>query len=221
MKTQKETTNRYPAWWLLYYIIRGGYFFLGIPFFLFCASISTLMIFNDSYYAKNTSYYSDAFLWWLLLLTPAIWMYYRAKIRRKKIWKIVEEVKNTGFYSPDKGYEGLSFTQGVYFGIDIKKGTMLYVRVYPGNIMEAIGFDIHNFTRTVMDDKNLEIYTKYINMPVISVPAWCTHPKTAANTMHAMAERGGYDYPVNFPRLIQEKRKEWERIAGLPVAEVF
>ncbi|ECX4728908.1 ethanolamine utilization protein EutE, partial [Salmonella enterica subsp. enterica serovar Typhimurium] len=24
-----------------------------------------------------------------------------------------------------------------------------------------------------------------------------------------------------FPRLIQEKRKEWEQIAGMPVAEVF
>ncbi|EAV3951974.1 ethanolamine utilization protein EutG, partial [Salmonella enterica] len=34
------------------------------------------------------------------------------------------------------------------------------------------------------------------------------------------AERG-YDYPVDFPRLIQEKRKEWEQIAGMPVAEVF
>ncbi|EOS6982164.1 ethanolamine utilization protein EutE, partial [Escherichia coli] len=27
--------------------------------------------------------------------------------------------------------------------------------------------------------------------------------------------------PVDFPRLIQEKRKEWEQIAGMPVAEVF
>ncbi|HFT6373744.1 TPA: ethanolamine utilization protein EutE, partial [Escherichia coli] len=25
----------------------------------------------------------------------------------------------------------------------------------------------------------------------------------------------------DFPRLIQEKRKEWEQIAGIPVAEVF
>ncbi|EAT5837203.1 ethanolamine utilization protein, partial [Salmonella enterica] len=52
------------------------------------------------------------------------------------------------------------------------------------------------------------------------IPSWCTHPETASNTMHAMASRG-YDYPVDFPRLIQEKRKEWEQIAGVPVAEVF
>ncbi len=28
--------------------------------------------------------------------------------------------------------------------------------------MDVIGFDIHNFTRTVTDDKTLEIHTKYI-----------------------------------------------------------
>lgn len=121
---------------------------------------------------------------------------------------------------PEKGYEGLSLTQGAYFGIDLKNGTMLYVRIYPGNIMDVIGFDIHNFTRTVTDDKTLEIHTKYINLPMVPIPSWCTHPETASNTMHAMASRG-YDYPVDFPRLIQEKRKEWEQIAGVPVAEVF
>ncbi|EDE1156709.1 ethanolamine utilization protein EutE, partial [Salmonella enterica subsp. enterica serovar Newport] len=58
------------------------------------------------------------------------------------------------------------------------------------------------------------------NLPMVPIPSWCTHPETASNTMHAMAIRG-YDYPVDFPRLIQEKRKEWEQIAGMPVAEVF
>ncbi|EMW39472.1 putative surface exclusion protein ExcB [Escherichia coli 2785200] len=147
-------------------------------------------------------------------------MYSRAKTRREKIRKVVQTIKESGFYSPEKGYEGLSLTQGAYFGIDLKNGTMLYVRIYPGNIMDVIGFDIHNFTRTVTDDKTLEIHTKYINLPMVPVPSWCTHPETASNTMHAMASRG-YDSPVDFPRLIQEKRKEWEQIAGMPVAEVF
>lgn len=213
-----KTINRYPSWWTLYYALRFIYF-LSIPVLSIFILLGVLSITSSRYVTQEDYVYTYACLF--LLIAPTTWMYYRAKIRRKKIWKIVEEVKNTGFYSPEKGYEGLSLTQGAYFGIDIKKGTMLYVRVYPGNIMDVIGLDIHNFTRTVTDDKTLEIHTKYINMPMIPVPALCSYPETASNTMHAMAERGGYDYPVNFPRLIQEKRKEWERIAGLPVAEVF
>ncbi len=220
MKTKKETTDRFPTWWLLYYVLRKAYFFLGIPFFLFCGVMSITGLIIDPYYGKDVNAYLYILLWWFLLLAPGIWMYSRAKTRREKIRKVVQTIKESGFYSPEKGYEGLSLTQGAYFGIDIKNGTMLYVRIYPGNIMDVIGFDIHNFTRTVTDDKTLEIHTKYINLPMVPIPSWCTHPETASNTMHAMASRG-YDYPVDFPRLIQAKRKEWEQIAGMPVAEVF
>ncbi|EHG7423045.1 plasmid IncI1-type surface exclusion protein ExcA [Salmonella enterica] len=220
MKTKKETTDRFPTWWLFYYVLRKAYFFLGIPFFLFCGVMSITGLIIDPYYGKDVNAYFYILLWWFLLLAPGIWMYSRAKTRREKIRKVVQTIKESGFYSPEKGYEGLSLTQGAYFGIDLKNGTMLYVRIYPGNIMDVIGFDIHNFTRTVTDDKKLEIHTKYINLPMVPVPSWCAHPETASNTMHAMASRG-YDYPVDFPRLIQEKRKEWEQIAGMPVAEVF
>ncbi|KAA0470827.1 plasmid IncI1-type surface exclusion protein ExcA [Salmonella enterica] len=220
MKTKKETTDRFPTWWLLYYVLRKAYFFLGIPFFLFCGVMSITGLIIDPYYGKDVNAYFYILLWWFLLLAPGIWMYSRAKTRREKIRKVVQTIKESGFYSPEKGYEGLSLTQGAYFGIDLKNGTMLYVRIYPGNIMDVIGFDIHNFTRTVTDDKTLEIHTKYINLTLVPIPSWCTHPETASNTMHAMASRG-YDYPVDFPRLIQEKRKEWEQIAGMPVAEVF
>ncbi|EEW0532980.1 plasmid IncI1-type surface exclusion protein ExcA, partial [Escherichia coli] len=199
---------------------RKAYFFLVIPFFLFCALGFTEMLCSDRYFGNKVEDYVVTFGSWFLLLAPGIWMYSRAKTRREKIRKVVQTIKESGFYSPEKGYEGLSLTQGAYFGIDLKNGTMLYVRIYPGNIMDVIGFDIHNFTRTVTDDKTLEIHTKYINLPMVPIPSWCTHPETASNTMHAMASRG-YDYPVDFPRLIQEKRKEWEQIAGIPVAEVF
>ncbi|WHG92408.1 plasmid IncI1-type surface exclusion protein ExcA (plasmid) [Escherichia coli] len=167
MKTKKETTDRFPTWWLLYYVLRKAYFFLGIPFFLFCGVMSITGLIIDPYYGKDVNAYFYILLWWFLLLAPGIWMYSRAKTRREKIRKVVQTIKESGFYSPEKGYEGLSLTQGAYFGIDLKNGTMLYVRIYPGNIMDVIGFDIHNFTRTVTDDKTLEIHTKYINLPMV------------------------------------------------------
>lgn len=33
MKAKRETTDRFPTWWLFYYVLRKAYFFLGIPFF--------------------------------------------------------------------------------------------------------------------------------------------------------------------------------------------
>ncbi|ENQ3933495.1 ethanolamine utilization protein EutE, partial [Salmonella enterica subsp. enterica serovar Newport] len=40
------------------------------------------------------------------------------------------------------------------------------------------------------------------------------------NTIHAI-NRKGYRYPVNFPALVQNKKKEWENMTGLPVPEYF
>lgn len=124
---------------------------------------------------------------------------YTLKPKGKKHYPLCcTKIKDTGYFSPEKGFEGLSLINSTYFGIDIRKGTILYIRIYPNNIMDVIGLDIHNFTRTVTEDKELKIYTKYVNMPMIPVTSWCTSPSSAANTMHAMAERS-YDYPVDFP----------------------
>lgn len=81
-------------------------------------SITGLII--DPYYGKDINAYFYILLWWFLLLAPGIWMYSRAKTRREKIRKVVQTIKESGFYSPEKGYEGLSLTQGAYFGIDLK-----------------------------------------------------------------------------------------------------
>ncbi|MDC3427533.1 hypothetical protein ACXYTB_22280, partial [Escherichia coli] len=50
---------------------------------------------------------------------------------------------------------------------------------------------------------------------------WSTSKTPSYTKSVSWQHHRGYDYPVDFPRLIQEKRKEWEQIAGIPVAEVF
>ncbi len=50
MKAKKETTDRFPTWWLFYYVLRKAYFFLGIPFFLGCALGFTEMLCSDRYF---------------------------------------------------------------------------------------------------------------------------------------------------------------------------
>lgn len=213
-----KTKDRFPGWWPLYYLLRIAYFCLGIPFLLLFIIFGMLSITSSKYVTQADYIYTYVCLF--LLIAPCLWLYTKAKRKKNTIHYVVQKIKDTGYFSPEKGFEGFSLITSTYFGIDIRKGTILYIRIYPNNIMDVIGLDIHNFTRTVTEDKELKIYTKYVNMPMIPVTSWCTSPSSAANTMHAMAERS-YDYPVDFPRMIQEKRKEWEKVAGIPVAEVF
>ncbi|HAL7610768.1 TPA: ethanolamine utilization protein EutE, partial [Escherichia coli] len=93
MKAKRETTDRFPTWWLFYYVLRKAYFFLGIPFFLFCALGFTEMLCSDRYFGNKVEDYVVTFGSWFLLLAPGIWMYSRAKTRREKIRKVVQTIK--------------------------------------------------------------------------------------------------------------------------------
>ncbi len=87
---------------------------------------------------------------------------------------------------------------------------MLYVRIYPNNVMDVIGLDIHNFTRTVAEDGKLEIHTTYVSLPMIPLEISGISARTLANTMHTMAARG-YEYKERFPQMIRYRVKEWEK----------
>ncbi|HFM2774573.1 TPA: plasmid IncI1-type surface exclusion protein ExcA, partial [Escherichia coli] len=157
---------------------------------------------------------------WTLLIIPSLWLYLKTRAKKKKILQVVKKIKESSPFAPTSDYEQLSFSKSCYFGIDIKNGTMLYVRIYPNNVMDVIGLDIHNFTRTVAEDGKLEIHTTYVSLPMIPLEISGISSRTLANTMYTMAARG-YEYKERFPQMIRYRVKEWEKVAGVPVAEVF
>lgn len=78
------------------------------------------MLCSDRYFGNKVEDYVVTFGSWFLLLAPGIWMYSRAKTRREKIRKVVQTIKESGFYSPEKGYEGLSLTQELISALTLK-----------------------------------------------------------------------------------------------------
>ncbi|MDA6647550.1 hypothetical protein OSL00_23350, partial [Escherichia coli] len=60
----------------------------------------------------------------------------------------------------------------------------------------------------------------YVSLPMIPLEISGISSRTLANTMHTMAARG-YEYKERFPQMIRYRVKEWEKVAGVPVAEVF
>ena len=199
------TKSRYPSWWAYYYLIRTAYFIFGVPFLLLCSLGFTGMMLTEPYIETDIQAYLYTYGSWLLLILPSLWLYMKTRAKKKKVQQVVQQIKESSPFAPTSDYEQLSFSKSCYFGIDIKNGTMLYVRIYPNNVMDVIGLDIHNFTRTVAEDGKLEIHTTYVSL---------------ANTMHTMAARG-YEYKERFPQMIRYRVKEWEKVAGVPVAEVF
>ena len=214
------TKSRYPSWWAYYYLIRTAYFIFGVPFLLLCSLGITGMMLTEPYIETDIQAYLYTYGSWLLLILPSLWLYMKTRAKKKKVQQVVQQIKESSPFAPTSDYEQLSFSKSCYFGIDIKNGTMLYVRIYPNNVMDVIGLDIHNFTRTVAEDGKLEIHTTYVSLPMIPLEISGISSRTLANTMHTMAARG-YEYKERFPQMIRYRVKEWEKVAGVPVAEVF
>ncbi|EPA1869371.1 plasmid IncI1-type surface exclusion protein ExcA, partial [Shigella sonnei] len=161
------TKSRYPSWWAYYYLIRTAYFIFGVPFLLLCSLGFTGMMLTEPYIETDIQAYLYTYGSWLLLILPSLWLYMKTRAKKKKVQQVVQQIKESSPFAPTSDYEQLSFSKSCYFGIDIKNGTMLYVRIYPNNVMDVIGLDIHNFTRTVAEDGKLEIHTTYVSLPMI------------------------------------------------------
>jgi hypothetical protein len=59
---------------------------------------------------------------------------------------------------------------GVYFGIDTRNGTMLYVRLIRKGVVDILGLTLGDLTRREVEGKSkLRLYTRFTDLPCIEV----------------------------------------------------
>ncbi|EIT7265418.1 TPA: plasmid IncI1-type surface exclusion protein ExcA, partial [Escherichia coli] len=121
------TKSRYPSWWAYYYLVRNTYFIFGIPCLLFYSVIGILFV-HDIRNTPPNYYYIIAYGCLSLIIVPLLWLYLRTRAKKKKVQQVVQQIKESSPFAPTSDYEQLSCSKSCYFGIDIKNGTMLYVR---------------------------------------------------------------------------------------------
>ncbi|EAO8183421.1 ethanolamine utilization protein EutE [Salmonella enterica] len=213
--------ERLPKWCKYANAVLTLYLILGIPCLLFYCIINFTLLFGDAeYLSYHKDIYLDAYGCLFLIVGPLAYLYISTKQRQKKINTIINSLKETGRFIPDKNLEFRMFWQAKYFGIDVRNGTMLYIGIWPGKVMDVIGFQAGSITETATSGSRIDLHTSFVTLPVISLELVTKYASTIANTIHAI-NRKGYSYPVNFPALVQNKKKEWENMTGLPVPEYF
>lgn len=105
----------------------------------------------------------------LLGLSPHILAYALARSSRKKIRKILSAIKSSESFLPEPKYEFWEPHSEAYLGIDAKRGTFVYVRLIRRGQVDLIGFDMHNWVGIELDGRLLNVKTKTIEAPVLSM----------------------------------------------------
>ncbi|MEQ9971340.1 plasmid IncI1-type surface exclusion protein ExcA [Pectobacterium carotovorum] len=208
--------DRFPKKWLIYYVAKSLFLRFGVIILIFFAPLFTLFALDSPY--ANTREYVIAFGCWTILIAPFVINYLIAKKRKQKIQAVLDDIKSSGFFNPTKDSEGWLFWQNTYLGCDYHNGTIVYIRIYPGKVMDVIGFDAYSLVRTEVEGSKLRLYTRFASLPMI--PIETSAASNIANHLHGMNDKG-YSYKFNFPNIVRNKRKELEALAGMPVPELI
>ncbi|QXB24142.1 plasmid IncI1-type surface exclusion protein ExcA [Lelliottia amnigena] len=200
-------TERFPRAWFFYLIGKSLFYVVGIISLVFYGTAFLTV-------AESFGEYFIGFSCWFVLVLPYAINYFIAKKRKDKIQAVIEQVKKSGHYNPDQNSEYRIFWQSTYLGFDFERGTALYVRIYPGNVMDVIGFDAYSLVRTEVDGSKLSLYTKFPTLPMIPIKTGAA--SSIANHLHAMNNKG-YSYNFDFNDFVNKKRAEIESLTGLPV----
>lgn len=204
--------ERFPKWWVPYYVVRTLFLRFGVITLALLAALFTVYVVSGDFVTADD--YIFLFGCWFVLITPFVINYVIAKNRKRKISAVIEKIKETGLFKPESSSEGWLFWQSTYLGFDFQKGTFLYVRIYPGNVMDVIGFDAYSLTRTEVEDSKLRLFTRFTSLPMIPIDTGAA--SNIANHLHAMNNKG-YSYNFNFNDVVNKKRAEIEALTGLPV----
>lgn len=208
--------DRFPKWWLLYVVARGLFLRFGVILFLFFGIFGSILAFDNS--GSRIDVYLVPIACWFMLIVPFVVNYIIAKRRKTQIMQALDVIKSTGYFKPNKDSEAWLFWKNTYIGFDYHQGTIVYIRIYPGKVMDVIGFDVYGIVRTEVEGSQLRIFTKYASLPMIPIDTGGA--SSIANHIFGMNNKG-YSYNFNFQNVIKSKRSEMEHIAGMPVPELI
>ncbi len=143
----------------LFYMLRV----FGSPIIIF---IGIIAVWIDS---RNSTERMMGIAIIIIGLSPHILAYALARSSRKKIRKILSSIKSSESFLPQPQNEFWEPHSEAYFGIDAKRGTFVYVRLIRRGQVDLIGFDMHNWVGIELDGRLLNIKTKTIEAPVLSM----------------------------------------------------
>ncbi|MEL5525155.1 plasmid IncI1-type surface exclusion protein ExcA [Serratia ureilytica] len=163
MVQRLKTTREGWAW-----VFKILYMVLALPCLLFLA-LASLLTLSDV--LKSSDLYQLFFygLIWAAILIPVA-IFTKQVISKRRILKVItNDVKDPEYFMPEQGYEMYHEGDGKYLGIDIKRGTILYVhRIRKGEV-DVVGLDMKDWTNREVEGKMFRLYTKLPELPRIEI----------------------------------------------------
>ncbi|MNB82683.1 hypothetical protein D3C81_200230 [compost metagenome] len=194
MKVVQRTDSKLETLWLL---VRFAYYFLALPCLLFFMAVS-LVIYSGNQPGGHDDPVMGGFfiLVWCAVLIPLGMRRYWKVARRRQLKKMVAMLSSPERFSPQKQHQVLDAGRGKYLGIDIQRGTILYIHMVKKGLIDVVGLTMQGWTNRELEGTALRLYTRMPDVPVLSVYAHQIVAKELFNTLGAMSHNS---YTEPFP----------------------
>ncbi|BGI52279.1 MAG: hypothetical protein HamCj_06320 [Candidatus Hamiltonella defensa (Ceratovacuna japonica)] len=188
------------------------YVWAGIPI-LFFYGVALSFVANDYKYAsmRNEGIFL-AWLCWIALIVPLFWCILSYISKRRRLSKILSVIKSDESYDPAPDNEIREMHSSAYFGIDPKRGTMLYIRLFNKKEIDIFGFNVSNWRQCELTGNNkLRLYLNSTEVPFIDIQnnkAWLLYEKLC------VMRNQNYHYPYHFPGYVEDSTKHLSKKMG-------
>ncbi|WP_064366042.1 plasmid IncI1-type surface exclusion protein ExcA [Pantoea ananatis] len=174
---------------LIWLGIRSVYYMVLLPCAVFLAAI-TLFIFMRPF--KHNLYTSDYVLLtmlWIFILLPLAYRYISIKLRKRNLQKMSLFLKSDKRFNPNKTHEVFNAVYGKYFGVDINRGTILFIDIHRKRIIDVVGITMDTWTNIELQGSVIRVYTSDPELPMLSITAPLVVVSGLYNTLGAMRHK--------------------------------
>ncbi|ATW30926.1 surface exclusion protein (plasmid) [Candidatus Williamhamiltonella defendens] len=195
----------------LVFLSMAFYILAGIPFFLFVGAMSSWMASDISNpWRDRDLLYANLSL--AALVIPLTWCILSYINKRQRLAKILSVIKSDESYDPAPENEIREMHSSAYFGIDPKRGTLLYIRLFNKKEIDIFGFNVSNWRQCELTGTNkLRLYLNSTEVPFIDIQnnnAWLLYEKLC------VMRNQHYHYPYHFPGYVEDSTKHLSKKMG-------
>lgn len=139
------------------------------PFLLFIGCATLYALSSSRQEANIPGLPLFALLVWAAVLVPTAWFVFGIYSRRQLLKSIVAELRSSEFFNPAPGFEAYHEGDGKYLGIDVDKGTILYVHKIRKGEVDVVALTMDDWTDRAVDGNLFRLFTKFPQLPRIEI----------------------------------------------------
>jgi hypothetical protein len=128
---------------------------------------------------------------------PLIFRRYGKRFRQRQLKEIVSMLSNAERFSPQKQHQVFDAGRGKYLGIDIQRGTILYIHMVKKGMVDVVGLTNSDWANRELEGSALRLYTRMPDVPVLSIYA---HPTVATPLFDTLGAMSHNNYSEPFPQ---------------------